>query len=288
MNMYTGVIVAAWVSTVILTWLGFNHIQEREKIESIKEDMELSSSLGTPLNGTGEFISTDEEGLPEIVVRSDTFDQMPEVEEEFTKEEVLQNEPDDMDNIPEEINLDIPFYPQAPDGDWSLPWKEACEEASVVQAYYFLKWKELSKEKFKSEVLDIVEIQKDILGKYIDSSMSETAQFLEEKFNYTNYEIIDNPTVEQMKYELAQGHPIIAPFAGKELGNSFFTNGWPRYHVLVIVGYNDEYFITNDVWTSRGENFAYSYEVIMDSMHDLIPLWEGDILNWEKRILVMR
>jgi hypothetical protein len=36
---------------------------------------------------------------------------------------------------------------------------------------------------------------------------------LEEFYNYKNYEIIDNPTVEDLKKELAQGHPIVAPFA---------------------------------------------------------------------------
>ena len=27
-----------------------------------------------------------------------------------------------------EVNYDVPFYPQAPDGDWGEPWKETCEE----------------------------------------------------------------------------------------------------------------------------------------------------------------
>jgi len=95
----------------------------------------------------------------------------------------------------------------------------------VIQAYYYVTGKELSKDTFRSEILSIVDVQENILGKYIDTSMSETAQFLEEYYDYTDYEIIDNPSIDDMKRELAQGHPIIAPFAGKELGNSFFTNG---------------------------------------------------------------
>jgi hypothetical protein len=43
--------------------------------------------------------------------------------------------------------------------------------------------------------------------------MEETAEILEEYYGYTDYEIIENPTVEQLKQELAQGHPIVAPFA---------------------------------------------------------------------------
>lgn len=40
----------------------------------------------------------------------------------------------DLANLPEKINLDIPFFSQAPDGDRTLPWKDACEEASITLA----------------------------------------------------------------------------------------------------------------------------------------------------------
>jgi len=240
-----------------------------------------------------EFLNTEGNNWEEMVVDEDAFDTMPRVEEELTQRELediniqITGSTDEI-VIPDEVNLEVTFYPQSPDANWSLPWKEACEEASIIQAYYYVQDRELSKETFKNEILSIVDVQENILGKYIDTSMSETAQFLEEYYDYTDYEIIDNPTIDNMKNELAQWHPIIAPFAGKELWNSFFTNGGPRYHVLVIVWYKDGFFITNDVGTSRGENFAYSYETIMDAMHDLVPVWEWDILDGEKRILVMK
>jgi len=284
--MYKNYVVSIVFLSFLIFWIWFTNLVQDRKIEAYKD--ELIDNESQLVDGTGGFVDTDKEGLPEIVVDPDVFDEMPQVEEELSKKEVLENEPESRKDIPEEINLWVTFYPQAPDWDWSLPWKEACEESSIVQAYYFLKQKELTKEVFKREVLDIVAIQKEILWKYIDSSMTETARFLEAKYDYTDYEIIDNPSVEDMKYELAQWHPIIVPFAGKELWNSFFTNGWPRYHVLVMVWYSEDHFITNDVWTSRGENFAYSYDTIMESMHDLIPLWEWDIRDGAKRILVMR
>lgn len=190
--------------------------------------------------------------------------------------------------LPVSVNLDVTFFPQAPDADWSLPWKEACEESSIVQAYYFIQWKELTKDIFKSEILSLVETQNDIFWQYIDTSISETAEFLEAQYWYTNYEIIDKPSVEEMKRELALGHPIIAPFAWKQLWNIYFSDGGPRYHALVIVWYDETWFITNDVGTSRGKNYPYSYDILMDALHDLVPLWEWDIWNGAKRILVMR
>lgn len=235
-----------------------------------------------------DFINTEWKNAPEIIVDEELLEQMPTVENEVTQMQIEENIPTSKDEIPNEINLDVTFFPQAPDWNWELPWKEACEESSVVQAYYYAIGEPLDKETFKKEVLEIVEKQKELFGKYIDTSIEETAIFLEEYYGYTDYKIIDNPTIEEMKYELAQWHPIIAPFAWKELGNWFFTNWGPRYHMLVIVGYNEEFFLTNDVGTSRWENFAYTYETIMNSMHDLIPLWEWDILEWEQRILVLQ
>ena len=120
--------------------------------------------------------------------------------------------------------------------------------------------------------------------------MDETAQFLEAYYDYTDYEIIDNPSLEEIKSHLSQWHPIVAPFAWKKLWNSFFTNGGPRYHVLVITWYDDsqDVFYTNDVWTSRGEHFAYEQSVIMDALHDLVPNGQWNITDWAKRILVMK
>jgi hypothetical protein len=34
--------------------------------------------------------------------------------------------------LPNELNIDLPFYTQAPTGNWDYPWQDACEEASVA------------------------------------------------------------------------------------------------------------------------------------------------------------
>jgi len=41
--------------------------------------------------------------------------------------------------IPPSIQLDVPFYVQAPDNKRVLPWTETCEEASLVLAAYYIK-----------------------------------------------------------------------------------------------------------------------------------------------------
>lgn len=297
-KMYTTMIVA-WVATTALIsgiyMADFNSdIAGSSDTSAAKNSMtpeELEAFLWSEKDD--EFVNTEWNNDEEMVIDEQTLELMPSVEEELTQKEIEENNVEstgstESSEIPAEVNLEVTFFPQAPDADWSLPWKEACEESSIIQAYYYVQGKTLTKDIFREEILSIVETQKKILWKYIDTSMQETAEFLRAQYGYGDYEIIDNPSIDDMKQHLAQGHPIVAPFAGKKLWNSFFTNGGPRYHVLVIVGYKDGFFITNDVGTSRGENFAYSYETIMDAMHDLVPVWEGDITDGEKRILVLK
>jgi hypothetical protein len=48
-----------------------------------------------------------------------------------------------------------------------------------------------------------VDLQKELFGSYIDTNVKETAEMLEKYYDYTNYEIKDNPTVDDIKKELA-------------------------------------------------------------------------------------
>lgn len=188
--------------------------------------------------------------------------------------------------LPEQINLDVPFYPQAPDADWGMPWQEACEEASLILAYYYATNQSLSKAEFKDHIWGLVEWQNKNFGDYIHSSTSQNAEMLKGYFEYDNFEIIENPTIEDMKRELAAGHPIVAPFAGRLLENPFFTAPGPYYHVFVIKGYDGKNFIVNDVGTRRGENFMYSYENILSSLHDYDV--DKDINDGDKRIIILK
>jgi hypothetical protein len=62
---------------------------------------------------------------------------MPKVEEKVEKKDIDKEK--NKEELPAEINLNVPFFPQAPDANWNQPWKDACEESSVVLAYHFVK-----------------------------------------------------------------------------------------------------------------------------------------------------
>ncbi len=186
--------------------------------------------------------------------------------------------------IPPSIQLDVPFYVQAPDNKRVLPRTETCEEASLVLVAYYIKWLSLTKEQFKQEMLALIEVEKKLFNNYIDNNIAELEKVYQSYYNNGTTKIIDNPTISQIKEELAKGNIIVAPFAGRELKNPHFSGSGPRYHMLVIRWYDDLYFYTNDVGTLHGENFAYTHDIIINAMHDLT---DGDISQWAKRMLVI-
>ena len=197
--------------------------------------------------------------------------------------------------ISKEFNLDIQFYSQAPFSDWGMPYQEACEEASLILAYNFVTFRTMTVEEFDEAIREMVSWQIATYGVHKDITIEEVGTIAEKYLGYSNFEIVDNPTTEQMKEFLAKGYPIVAPFAGRKLGNPFFTEPGPIYHMLVIRGYEDDpnglKFITNDVGTRRGENFVYDEETLMNALHDWV---EGALENPKlmdegaKRILVLK
>ena len=193
--------------------------------------------------------------------------------------------------IPDKINLSMIFYSQSPYGDWGLPYQESCEEASLLLAYYYLTDKKPDINEFHKDLLAMIEWEKQNFGQYFHTSVEETAEMADQYLGLHNYEIIDNPTIDQIKKALAQGFPIVAPFSGRDLGNPFFSGTGPFYHMLVIKGYDEENFISNDVGTRQGANFKYKYESIFNAMHDLVPEVFTDksaIVNGAKRILILK
>ncbi len=178
--------------------------------------------------------------------------------------------------IPEELNLDVAFYPQAPFANWDYPWQEACEEASVLLAvneYYDHNW---TREEFNEEILKLVEWEKKTFGSYEHTSVEQTAQILNDYFDLKT-KIHAEPSLEDVQEILANGNLIVMTFAGKELKNPNYKNGGPIYHAMLIKGYKKgEKIITHDVGTRNGENYVYTWKGIYDSLHDYAePIQDG-------------
>jgi hypothetical protein len=117
--------------------------------------------------------------------------------------------------------------------------------------------------------LQLVDWENKTFGEYKDNNSQQIIQILQDRYNLKSI-VHTNPTFEDIQTILAQEHLIIIPLAGKEIGNPFFKNGGPIYHVIVIKGYNstNQTVITEDVGTSHGENYIYSWETLQKANHD--------------------
>ncbi len=177
--------------------------------------------------------------------------------------------------IPGKVLLDVDFAMQAPFSDWSPPYDEACEEAAMIMAYYYFSNKELTKDLMNEEILALVEWEAKH-GYQIDLTAAQTVEVLRDYFNLKAW-LEDEVTADRIKYELSLGHLVIPPTAGRELENKFFRQPGPIYHMFVVKGYDDQDFIVNDVGIGKGESFRYSYDDLIDAVHD----WDHDLAKDE-------
>jgi len=184
------------------------------------------------------------------------------------------------------ISLMVPFTPQAPFGNWAQPWQDFCEEASVVMAAHFVLNIPLTAKMAAEEMQIIRQYEELVFGSYKDTSVEHTASVLKDLYGFSFVRTRDIKGVEDIKHELRASNLVIVPVAGRMLRNPYFIPPGPRYHMLVIRGFDDEkkVFITNDPGTRRGNGLVYREELLFEAIHDLV---DGSIAQGEKRMIVV-
>ncbi|MDO8463469.1 MAG: C39 family peptidase [bacterium] len=174
------------------------------------------------------------------------------------------------------VRLDVPFVSQAPYRVWSLPYKEFCEEASVLTLHLFASGERVdTASELDAALMDIKQWEEEHLGTWEDTTVAETARILREKFGHENTREVRFVTIADIMAAIDAGKPVIVPARGRELDSPYFTPPGPLYHMLVIIGYDDarQEFITNDVGTNTkgaGQRYTYDdlYGAIADWMHE--------------------
>lgn len=201
-------------------------------------------------------------------------------------EEGVEDADADVVEIPAEKLLAVPFTSQAPHANWDMPYQEACEEASVamVAGYYSGDRGAYEPDEGDRMILELVNFAES-KGFDVDTTAQETAELVELFYPDFEAEVVPMTGPDVVKQYIAQGIPIILPADGKALPNPNFREGGPLYHMLVVRGYTEDQFITNDPGTRRGEKFLYTYDGLLDAVHD----WNnGDVPNGERLMLIIR
>lgn len=171
------------------------------------------------------------------------------------------------------VQLAVPYISEAPDGIWSGPWKNACEEASItmIEKYYNGIYNPSIQES-KDFMWMLFTKQNELWGSNADADAYRTDILINDYTSY-NSQIVLNPTIEQIKAQIDQGNPVVSFHYGKLLYNPgipFLATG-SYYHVMVIIGYDDTTgdFITHDDGDIKtGVAHRYEYGLFMNSLAD--------------------
>lgn len=189
---------------------------------------------------------------------------------EFPETKSRQIEPTEKP-LPEKAYINVPFAPQAPFANWNQPYQDACEEAAIIMVHYYLQGKSLSRDAMNQKILKMVVWQNKNWGGHHDLEGAQIVSLAKKYYGYRNIKIKYGFSIENVKREIAGGHPVILPTAGRMLGNPNFRGAGPLYHALVIKGYKGDSIITNDPGTRKGLDYTYSVATIMKSAHE----WNG-------------
>jgi hypothetical protein len=180
----------------------------------------------------------------------------------------------------------FPFQPQAPFANWDQLHDEACEEAAVILVKSWADDKlTISAQTMDDEILKMVDWEIKNWGSHKDLTVKETAEMAKDFYNLSltpKYDI----TIDDIKKEVVQNHPVIVPTAGRLLGNPYFRQPGPIYHMLVVIGYSGNNIIVQDIGTKRGEHYQYNQKVLLNAIHD----WNGSpdsIDQGQKAMLVL-
>lgn len=186
--------------------------------------------------------------------------------------------------LPARVNLDVPFTSQAPYSDWSMPYQEACEEASISMVDQFYRGLSgvIIPADAKKLIDGIVAFEQKTIGDYKDTSAQQTADIMKGYFGYTDIRVVPYSEL-NMRRAIANGFPVIVPADGKKLPNPNFRNGGPPYHMIVVKGYLANRWITNDPGTRNGKDFTYTFAELANAVHD----WNGgDVMHGAAVMLV--
>lgn len=175
------------------------------------------------------------------------------------------------------ISLDVPFSIQIPNGKWIPPFKDACEETSLlmVEAFYRHTVFKDKKDTVK-KILSMVELENNVFGFNEDTNAVVMTRIINDFLPF-EARVVEQPSIQMIKDEVDSGRLVLVPANGRLLPNPYFKSPGPLYHVVVIVGYDDarKEFITNDPATRHGKNFRYSFDTLMRANAD----WSPDLLS---------
>ena len=173
---------------------------------------------------------------------------------------------------PNKAVLDVPYTVQAPFAKWDAYDEDACEEAALLMAYEYIVGSEyengvIPQQQAQDELKKMIDFQIAEFEYKVETDIyeEETKLFVEKYWSDYSVRIIET-SIEAIKKEITLNNPVVIPVTAKILENPYYH--YPDYHMLTIIGYNEESFITNDPGTKHGEDWEYDLEIVIEAIED--------------------
>ena len=181
------------------------------------------------------------------------------------------------------VALPVPFTPQAPQANWEMPYQEACEEASMVMVVEYFNGNHqsnLETDYADKEILDLIAWE-EANGYAVDLTAWQVAEVLQKRYKLKAEAVPYDANL--IRDSIKNGKLVILPAAGRLLGNPYFRQPGPLYHMLVVKGFEGNEFITNDPGTKRGLSYRYTEEALAYAVHD----WNGGEVEAGKQVMIV-
>ncbi|MDP2090752.1 MAG: C39 family peptidase [Candidatus Gracilibacteria bacterium] len=180
----------------------------------------------------------------------------------------------------------VKFIAQAPlqtKENWFINY-ESCEEAALLMSHFTINDMYYDKNVANEEINKLNYYQEFVLGTernkihnpqskqlYIrDITIQEIHTLAKLYYGYTdeNSHILNNPSIETIKHLVSNDYILIVPSYTKTLANPNFNLLTNSYHVINIIGYDENNFVTHDPGTSKGESYLYPFQNVLTGIKE--------------------
>jgi len=136
----------------------------------------------------------------------------------------------------------------------------------------------------EEEITALTNWQQTHFGYYLDTTTAETAEMIRSFYNLKTT-IITDYTEKDIKDALNANKLVILPINGRLIGNPYYRQPGPIYHMLVVRGYTATQLITNDPGTRNGESYKYSFTTLKNAPAD----WDHsiDTISENKSLMIV-
>jgi hypothetical protein len=173
--------------------------------------------------------------------------------------------------LPPSVFIRVPYTTQAPNGTWDATHQQYCEAAATLMVGRYFRGERqtvITPPEAEKALGQIVTYERETFPGVVDLK-------LEQMGTVGNYFYDLKPstrpaTLEAVKQSLATGVPVIIPVmthgapGGQKIAPGFGARD--VYHVILLIGYDQNRIYANDAGFAVGQNWAYSWDILESAM----------------------